>query len=139
MFELALELLYNNDIDLDKDLTFIISPSDLTFTLKAEKNFEKYNDFTITVYSKTSLLDSNLKLSLSLRDPENVNNFIKIPQEIYLSVKPKMPPFPKNTKILSRPTVEYLEPKQIFLITFNLSDEYGNLYNNNKDVLKYLT
>ena len=131
-------LLYNNDIDLDKDLTFIISPSDLTFTLKAEKNFEKYNDFTITVYSKTSLLDSNLKLSLSLRDPENVNNFIKIPQEIYLSVKPKMPPFPKNTKILSRPTVEYLEPKQIFLITFNLSDEYGNLYNNNKDVLKYL-
>jgi hypothetical protein len=54
-------------------------------------------------------------------------------------VNPKMPPYPPNTKIIKRPTDNFLLPNKLITITFNLFDEYGNIYHNNYDVLNRLT
>jgi len=135
----AKKLFYNDDIDIENDIKYVVEPSDDTFQLKVSRDFTKYNYYTISVYSRKSLIDSKLSLTISLRDPVNKSNFKPIPQKVSLVIKPKMPPFAPNTKILSIPKEnEIIAPMEPITITFNLSDEYGNIYNKNSEVLKFL-
>jgi len=135
----AKKLLFNDDIDIDNDIKYRVEPADDTFELKISRDFTKYNYYTITVLSKKSLIDSSLSLTLLIKNPIKNDSFIEVPQKINLTIKPKMPPFAPKTKIITMPPEkESLKPKQQITITFNLFDEYGNMYNKNTDILKYL-
>lgn len=134
----AKNLFYNDDIDIDNDIKYKISPDDNTFKFKVERDYSKYNYYTISVFSRKSIVDSKLSLTISLRNPEDNSKFEYIPQTVNLVIKPKMPPSPLQTKFDSKLIPATLEPKKSVSLSFNLADEFGNVYNKNNDVLNYL-
>jgi hypothetical protein len=130
-------LFYFGNIDPINDIKYLLSVNDKTFTFKVEADIYKYNYYTITVYSKESSKQSKI-LTISLIDKQT-KLFRNIPGKVSLMINPKMPPYPPNTKIIKRPTDDFLSPNKLITITFNLFDEYGNIYHNNYEVLNRMT
>jgi hypothetical protein len=130
-------LYYNDDIDLTKDVTYSISPKDDSFKFKIYKKGLNYGDYNIDVYSSKSQVDSQLKLTISLRDPLDTNVFKPIPTVVTIIIRPRVPPAADRTLILSKPESS-IKPDTSITITFKLYDNFGNVYVRNTDIVNNL-
>ena len=117
-------LLYNDDIDINKDLKIYIDTTDNTFKYNVVKAGASYGIYTITIYSeKKGEYSLNTELNNGKIGP------------VKYKVTPDPIPDKKNTIISSRPNEEVNAGESQY-IKFTLYDKYNNLIDKKDDIVQ---
>ena len=124
-------LLYNDDIDIEKDTDLKIVKDDKTFLYSIEKaDPNVYGVYTIKVYSEVK---GDNSFHVFLKDLKKENEKIKVGPGKYTVVPEKVPD--------KRYTVFYTEPEEevdydsLIEMTFTLADRFNNTFEGRNDIV----
>ena len=130
-------LLYNDDIDLEKDITIKIDKEDKSFKSTVEKTTNEYGTYTITIYSEKK---GYYTMDVLLTDLIKGNNEKGNAGPAYYTVYPDKVPDKRYTVFFSKPSGK-VPAESTMNISFTLADKFNNLFEDRNDCVDvpYLT
>ena len=129
-------LLYNDDIDLNKDLDINIDQEDKSFKYTVAKAGSENGIYTITIYSEKK---GDYSMNVLLADPADDMKKKNV-GPAYYTVLPDKVPDKRYTVFYARPN-DTVKADTPFEIAFTLADKFNNLFEDRTDIVDnhYLT
>ena len=132
-------LLYNDDIDIDKDIEISVLEGDKSFVSSVTKAGDINGIYTIKIYSEKM---GDYTMSVKLTDPATANLEKKEVGPGYYTVFPDKVPDKRYTVITERPEEnKEIDSDKSFVIEYTLADKFNNSFIGRNDMVdnKYLT